>query len=99
MTSYFVTRHKGAVEWARLKGIEARHIDHLDPTIVQEGDRVLGTLPVSVAAEICARGAHYVHLTLETPKEQRGRELAPEDLDTYGARLEEFEVRKVQWTK
>ena len=96
MSIYFVTRHKGAIEWARGKGIEAEHIDHLDPSIVQVGDKILGTLPVSLVAEICARDARYFHLTVETPQDQRGRELTPEDLDAYGARLEEFEVRKVQ---
>ena len=63
MTSYFVTRHRGAVEWARACGIEAEHLEHLDPAILQPGDVVLGTLPVAVVAEVCLRDARYMHLT------------------------------------
>ncbi len=95
MTSYFVTRHKGAVEWARQRGIEAEHLEHLDPSQLSRGDVVLGTLPVSVVAEVCLRGARYMHLTLDTPPQMRGKELTVQDMDEFGAKLEEFEVRKV----
>lgn len=95
MTTYFVTRHKGAVEWARARGIEAESIAHLDPETIKPGDKVLGTLPVSVAAEVCRRGAHYFHLTLDMPPDARGRELTLNDMDAFGAKLEEFEVRRI----
>ena len=39
MTAYFVTRHPGACEWARRRGL---HVDvwlpHLDPVLVKPGD-------------------------------------------------------------
>ncbi len=95
MTAYFVTRHRGAVEWARACGIEAEHLEHLDPAILQPGDVVLGTLPVAVVAEVCLRDARYMHLTLDTPPQMRGKELTAGDMEEFGAKLEEFEVRKV----
>ncbi len=95
MTTFFVARHKGAVDWARRRGIEARHVTHLDPETIKPGDTVLGTLPVSVAAQVCANGGRYVHLTLDTPPEHRGRELTADDMDAFGAVLEEYDVRKV----
>lgn len=95
MITFFVTRHKGAVEWARREGIEAEHVEHLDVQAVRSGDRVLGTLPVSVAAEVCVRGARYFHLSLAAPLDARGRELTVEDMDAFGAVLEEYEVRRV----
>ncbi len=94
MAKYFVTRHKGAVEWARAQGIEARHLEHLDVDIIKKGDHVLGTLPVSVAAEINFRGAHYFHLTLNLPPQMRGKELSVDDMVIAGAKLAEYEVRK-----
>ena len=96
MTTYFVTRHAGALEWARGRGLNAIHIENLDPAVLVAGDWVLGTLPVSVAAEVCARGARYFHLTLSTPPELRGRELTSSDMEAFGADLQEFEVKQVE---
>lgn len=94
MTTYFVSRHPGAVEWARRRGITVdRHVAHLDPQIITKDDTVIGTLPVNLAAEVCAREARYLHLSLDLPTEARGRELSAEELDQYGARLERYIIR------
>jgi len=95
MTSYFVTRHKGAVAWAKARGIAAEHVTHLDVETICPGDIVLGTLPVSLVAEVCARGGRYLHLTMEMPPEDRGRELTAKDMDAFGVRLEEFTAERV----
>jgi len=93
MTTYFVTRHPGARAWAAEEGIEVDDvIDHLDPTRIEPGDTVIGSLPVNLAAEVCARGGVYLHLSLDLPAELRGRELTVEQMRTCGARIEEFRV-------
>ena len=46
MTVYFISRHPGAVAWARRHGLEAKLIAHLDIGLVEAGDVVLGTLPI-----------------------------------------------------
>jgi CRISPR-associated protein Csx16 len=93
MTTYFITRHPGARDWAARQGFAIdRQAGHLDIGLIRPGDRVLGTLPVHLAAAVCARGARYFHLTLDLPAECRGRELTAEDLRRFGARLEEFRV-------
>jgi len=92
MTTYFVTRHKGAVEWARAQGINALHISHLDTASIKPGDHVLGTLPVSEAAKVCAKRGRYFHLVLSLPPEARGRELSARDMEENGAKLMEYEV-------
>ena len=97
MTTYFVSRHAGATEWARRQGlVDCRFVDHLAPAEVRRGDVVIGTLPVSVAAEVCSRGARYLHLTLDVPSAARGRELTPELMEAYGATLREFVVTAVE---
>lgn len=93
MTTWFVTRHPGAIEWAARQGLKVdRLLDHLDPADIRPGDSVIGILPVNLAAEVCARGGRFFNLSLDLPPEARGRELTAEELETYGARLEEYLV-------
>jgi CRISPR-associated protein Csx16 len=95
MTAYFVTRHPGARTWAAEKGLAIeRVLAHLDPSIIAPGDRVIGSLPVNLAAEVCARGGRYLHLTLDLPPGLRGRELSAEQMRAFGARVEEYEVHR-----
>jgi CRISPR-associated protein Csx16 len=63
--------------------------------LIKNGDQVLGTLPVSIAAEICDKGARYFHLILDLPPELRGQELSAQDMKKAEAKLKEYEVRKV----
>ena len=91
---YFVSRHPGAVEWARRHSIYFDvHVPHLHDVInICPGDIVIGTLPVHRAAQVCAQGAHYLHLTVDVPAEMRGCELTASDLECFGARLENYSV-------
>lgn len=95
MATYFVTRHPGAVEWARRQGIDAQLITHLNPAQVEKGDTVLGTLPIQLVAGINERGARYLHLEISLPEAQRGVALSAEEMDRLGARLIEYEARRV----
>lgn len=95
MTTYFVTRHPGAIEWARRQNLTVdQQIDHLDLNVIAPGDTVIGVLPINLAAEVCQRGAQFISLSLELPLETRGRELSADDLERLGARLEEYDIRK-----
>ena len=93
---WFVSRHPGAIEWLSRQGIAVdRQIAHLSLELIQPGDWVLGSLPVNMAAAVCARGARYLHLSVEVPAEARGRELSADELDAFGGHLQAFEVRPV----
>ncbi len=93
MTVWFVSRHPGALEWARAQALVVdRWVPHLEPQDVQPGDVVAGTLPVHMAAVICAKGARYLHLSLSLPPAWRGRELSKTELEQAGARLDEFSI-------
>ncbi len=91
----FVTRHGGAREWAARQGLRVdEFLAHLDPRSINPGDLVIGSLPVHLVAEICRRGGRYKHLSMQVPPEARGRELTAEEMERYGARLEEFRVTR-----
>lgn len=96
MTTHFVSRHPSAQEWARAEGLPVDRVaEHLDLALVQPGDRVLGSLPVNLAAAVCARGGRYLHLSLELPRDWRGRELSAADLKALGARIEEYQITRL----
>lgn len=96
MTTFFVSRHPGATAWAAEQGLAVdRAVAHLDPAEVQAGDTVIGTLPVNLAAAVCARGGRYLHLSLDLPADWRGRELSAADMAACGARIEEYRVQRV----
>ena len=91
---FFVSRHPGAIEWARGQpaAAGASFLPHLQPDTVGPGDVVMGTLPVNLAHEVCRRGARYYHLSLRVSPEQRGCELSSRELEAAGACLEAYEV-------
>ena len=93
MTTWFVSRHPGALHWIQQHGPAFdRHVPHLDPAQVQPGDTVIGSLPVNLAAQVCERGASYWHLSLQLPAEARGRELGVQELLALGATLQRFDI-------
>lgn len=91
--TYFVSRHPGAREWAAEEGFEVnRVVEHLDIDDIGPGDTVIGSLPVNLAAAVCARGAAYLHLTLPLSSGLRGKELTADEMRRLGARVEPFRV-------
>ena len=93
MTTWFITRHPGARDWAEHEKLAIdRYCAHLDPQEVQAGDSVIGSLPVHLAGAVCQRGARYFNLSLDLPASARGKELNAHELDTFKARLEEYHV-------
>ena len=86
--TWFISRHVGALEWAKRRQIRVDCCaHHLDIARLQPGDVVIGTLPAHLAAAVCAHGARYVHLAIDVEAFDRGRELSAEELDATGARL------------
>jgi len=70
MPTYFITRHLGAIAWAKEQGISVdRQIAHLDIDLVQPGDTIIGSLPVNLAAKVCNKSAVYLHLSLNVPEQ------------------------------
>ena len=95
MSTYFITRHPGAIVWAIEQGIVIDHaVEHLAIAAIQAGDTVIGTLPVHLAAQVCERGARYRHLSVDIPPHARGGEFTAAELVAYGARLDSYRVER-----
>lgn len=96
MTTWFISRHPGAVGWARRHGLSIdQYVAHLAAGEVQPGDTVIGTLPVNLAAAVCDCGARYLHLSVELLANLRGQELSADQLDELGARLAAYKVEEL----
>ena len=86
-----VSRHAGAIEWLRRQGIAGTVIEQAIPEDVR-GRVVIGNLPMHLAAE-----AHQVG-SIDLPglaREQRGRDLTPEEMDAAGACIRWYVVAAV----
>lgn len=96
MSNWLVSRHQGAVDWIYQQGITIdQQVEHLDIEQIKLGDCVIGTLPIQLAAAVCARGARYLHLSVQLPFELRGQELDSHTLNRLGATLREFSVEQL----
>ncbi|HGG60396.1 MAG TPA: CRISPR-associated protein Csx16 [Gammaproteobacteria bacterium] len=95
MTTWFVTRHSGARDWAARRDLSVDQVvEHLSLDDIESGDHVIGTLPVNLVAELNERGARYFHLVLPLPSGMRGQEIDADTMERLGARLEEYHVDK-----
>lgn len=97
MTVWFVSRHAGALEWLRRRGMAVdATTPSLDAAAIAPGDVVIGTLPAHVAGEVCAHGGRYFHIAMDVPLSLRGGELTAADMERHNARLEEYRVERVE---
>lgn len=96
MTTWFVSRHPGAIEWAKRKNIKVDQlVQHLNILDIEQNDIVIGSLPVNLVAEVCQKGATYWHLSLEVPFQLRGLELSSDQLFELNAQLQAYNVQKI----
>ena len=96
MTTWFISRHPGAIEWVKLHNIQIdRFESQLDTSLVQAGDVVIGTLPIHLAAEVCQKGVKFYFLSINVTPEQRGTELTCKQLIEQQCSIQPFMVEKL----
>ncbi|ERF77488.1 CRISPR-associated protein Csx16 [Gallibacterium anatis] len=96
MTTWFISRHPGAIEWAKQQQLKIdrweSHLDNLNE--INEGDIVMGTLPIHIAAEVCKKGAKFYFLSIDLPINFRGKELDREQMLNLESSLIQYYVQK-----
>lgn len=97
MVTYLVSRHMGAVEWMTHMGHHYdEHLTHLNNyDALQAGDTVVGSLPINIVADLNEMSVRYVHLSLYIPESLRGMELSAAQLSELDAKLEAYEVSRI----
>ncbi|WP_314869963.1 CRISPR-associated protein Csx16 [Aggregatibacter kilianii] len=96
MTTWFISRHPGAIEWVKQQNIQINRFEsHLDTSLVQADDVVIGTLPIHLAAEVCQKGAKFYFLSINVAPEQRGTELTCKQLTEQQCLIQPFMVEKL----
>jgi CRISPR-associated protein Csx16 len=87
-----VSRHAGAIEWLRQRGIQGEVIAQVTSPEQVRGRVVVGALPLHLAAE----AAEVVAIDMpRLSAEQRGRDLSPAEMDAAGAALSRYVVRRL----
>lgn len=99
MTVYFVTQHEYTRRWTRSTAVRRKlphaidlMVERIDPGHLQDGDVVMGTLPMHVAAALESRGIPFWALDLLIPAEKAGRELSATEIASLGATLTRYRV-------
>lgn len=88
-----VSRHAGAIRWLKeKKSLEnseiAEHFSAEDIQILAKGDKVYGTLPMPMVAEVLEQEAEFFLIVLPgVAFSQRGNELTPDEMEKAGAKL------------
>ena len=93
MKTICVTRHEGTVKLLKEMDIRVDEVvSHLDIDVVEDGDIVVGVLPVHIAAKVCEKNAKFYAVSLDLPEELRGIELSYEQVKGLGISIKEFYV-------
>ena len=91
MTTWFISRHEGAIEWVKQQNIQIDRFErHLNTSLVQTGDVV-----IHLAAEICQKGAKFYFLSVNVSREQRGTELTCDQLTEQQCSIQPFWIEKL----
>ena len=93
---YFISRHTGAIEWIKQRPIPVDcFIEHLNLEEIQLSaeDTVIGTLPVHLAAAVCATGAKFYFLQMNASLQQRGKNYSADDMRQMHCSLRRFFVQ------
>jgi CRISPR-associated protein Csx16 len=69
-------------------------LPEMDLARLAPGDCVYGVLPVDLACAVCECGARFFALVFDRYGSVRGGELSAEELESRGARFEEFFVER-----
>ena len=98
MKIWFVSRHQGAIEWMKAQSdCTVDHwVEHLDVSLINQNDIVIGILPLPLVADVCAKGAIFYALVMNQSREQRGIEHSLGDMLEAKSHLMRYYVEQLK---
>ena len=93
MREVICTKHPGAAEWLRRKGVDAPQIT--TPWMLEAPVHVYGDLHITSAAKVCGAGGRCTFIVMSIPTAMRGKEITADEMELCGAKLVEFRVEEV----
>jgi len=92
-----VSRHPATIEFLKEKLPNAKVIEHLNgPDDISFGALVFGNLPLHMVEQLLQKGCRFIMVSLNIPRELRGKELSREELEKY---IELYEIRRLKLEK
>ena len=89
MEVVIVSRHPATVNYLKTVFPEAKVVSHISSIDeIPNGSLVIGNLPIHMIAELIKKGCRFVLVSLEIPRELRGKELSESELRKYMKLLE-----------
>ena len=83
MRVVIVSRHPATVKYLKNIWPEAEVVDHITDPGKYRNCLLVGNLPLPMVAELLRNGNRFVMVSLNVPKELRGKELGEEELKKY----------------
>jgi len=100
MRYIIISRHQGAIEWLKKKGIGGEVKKHFSPEdikSIQPNDVVIGNFPLNLVKQLIDRGVIvYLIYMPGMAYNERDNDLTPDEMDERGAKLVEIEKLKLQ---
>ncbi len=93
MEALIVTRHTGAVEWLRRKGITGKVVDSLDRHDLPQKQNVVGVLPLPLAVSLLENGCNVYLIQFPPRNGPKGADLSADEMDEAGAKLFRFGLK------
>lgn len=89
---YLVSRQQETVDALRSDNVAFdKIISHFNPAIVKPGDVVLASLPLPIAAKVCAKGGIYKHVEITRPANIHG-DLTSAEILKYGYQINQYDI-------
>jgi len=89
-----VSRHKGTIDYLKSKLGDVQVIEHLTSVEqIPKNSVVIGNLPINMIEEVIKRGNEFILVTLDIPKELRGKDLDVNEVKKY---VKFYKVKKLE---
>ena len=89
-----VSRHESTIKFVKVMFKDATVFEHIsDVDMLKDFDLIIGNLPLPLVAKLKEMGKRFVMISLNIPRELRGKELTLDELKKYAEMIEIEELK------